>query len=135
MALPPFPFEDPCPSSWPPEAAGLLLEETRAAPNRVTELPLANFGKNPEQPQQGPILSATPQLDAGMSSLPPFTDKVDQLADSFKMGTEFDPPVPATNPVPTATAILVRLLTLQFWDTILQLIMNQPFSNQSFPLS
>ena len=40
-----------------------------------------------------------------MSSLPPFTDKVDQLADSFKMGTEFDPPVPATNPVPTATAI------------------------------
>ena len=101
----PFSFEDPSPSSWPPEAPGLLLEETRAVPNPMTELPLASFGKNPEQPQQGSILSATPQLYAGMSSLPPFTDKVDQLADSFKMGTEFDPPVPATNPVPTATAI------------------------------
>ena len=105
LLLPPFPFQDPCPSSWPPKAAGLLLEETRAAPNPLTELPLANFRKNLEQPQQGPIPSATPQLDAGMSSLPPFTDKVDQLADSFEMGTEFDPPVPATNPVPTATAI------------------------------
>ena len=105
LLLPPFPFQDPRPSSWPPKAAGLLLEETRAAPNPLTELPLANFGKNLEQPQQGPIPSATPQLDAGMSSLPPFTDKVDQLADSFEMGTEFDPPVPATNPVPTATAI------------------------------
>ena len=40
-----------------------------------------------------------------MGSLPPFTDKVNQLAASFKMGTEFDPPVPATNPVPTTTAI------------------------------
>ena len=105
LLLPPFPFEDPCPSSWPPEAAGLLLEETRAVPNPVTELPLANFGKNPEQPQQGPILSATPQLYAGMSGLPPFTDNLGQLADSFKMGTEYDPPVPATNLVPTATAI------------------------------
>ena len=105
LLLPPFPFQDPCPSSWTPEAAGLLLEGTRAVPNQMTELPLANFGKNPEQPQQGPILSATPQLGAGMSSLPPFTDKVDQLADSFKMETEFDPPIPATNPVPTTTAI------------------------------
>ena len=104
LLLPPFSFEEPCPSSWPPEAAGLLLEETRAVPNLVTELPLANFGKTPEQPQQGPMLGATPQLDAGMSGLPPFTDKVDQVADSFEMGTEFDPPVPATNPVPTATA-------------------------------
>ena len=105
LLLPPFSFEEPCPSSWPPEAAGLLLEETRAVPNLVTEFSLANFGKNPEQPQQGPMLGAIPQLDAGMSSLPPFTDKVDQLADSFEMGTEFDPPVPATNLVPTATAI------------------------------
>ena len=104
LLLPPFSFEEPCPSSWPPEAAGLLLEETRAVPNLVTEFSLANFGKNPEQPQQGPMLGAIPQLDAGMSSLPPFTDKVDQVADSFEMGTEFDPPVPATNPVPTATA-------------------------------
>ena len=40
-----------------------------------------------------------------MSSLPPFTDIVDQLADSRRMGTEFDPPVLATNPVPTVTAI------------------------------
>ena len=40
-----------------------------------------------------------------MSSLPPVTDKVDQVADSFEMGTEIDPPVPATNPVPTVTAI------------------------------
>ena len=105
LLLPPFPFQDPCPSSWPPEAAGLLLEGTRAVPNPMTELPLANFGKNPEQPQQGPILSATPQLGADMSSLPPFSDKVDQLADSFKIETEFDPPVLATNAVPTATAI------------------------------
>ena len=74
-------------------------------PNPISELPFANFGENPEQPQEGPILSATPELDAGMSSLPPFTDKLGQLADSFEMGTEFDPPVPATNPVPTATAI------------------------------
>ena len=105
LLLPPFSFEEPCSSSWPPEAAGLLLEETRAVPNPVTELSLANFGKNPEQPQQGPILGATPQLDEGMSSLPPVTDKVDQVADSFEMGTEIDPPVPATNPVPTVTAI------------------------------
>ena len=47
----------------------------------MAELPLANFGKNPEQPQQGPIPSATPQFDAGMSSLPPFTGKVDQVAE------------------------------------------------------
>ena len=47
----------------------------------MAELPLANFGKNPEQPQQGPILGATPQLDAGMSSLPQFTGKVDQVAE------------------------------------------------------
>ena len=40
-----------------------------------------------------------------MSTLPPFTDKVDQVVDSFEMRTEFDPLVPATNPVPTATAI------------------------------
>ena len=120
LLLPPFPFQDPCPSSWTPEAAGLLLEGTRAVPNPMTELPLANFGKNPEQPQQGPILSATPQLDAGMSSLPPFTDKVDQLADSLKMGTEFDPSVQATNPVPTATAIRSKTA-----DTTLQLIMSQ----------
>ena len=103
--MPPFPFQDPCPSSWPPKAAGLLLEGTRVVPNPISELPLANLGKNPEQPQQGPILSASPQFDAGMSSLPPFTDKLGQLADSFEMGTEFDPPFPATNPVPTTTAI------------------------------
>ena len=103
--MPPFPFQDPCPSSWPPEAAALLLEGTRAVPNPITELPFANFGENPERPQEGPILSATPELDAGMSSLPPFTDKLGQLVDSFEMGTEFDPPFPATNPVPTATAI------------------------------
>ena len=102
--LPPFSFEDPCPSSWPPEAAGRLLEETRTVPNPITEFPLANFGKNPEKPQQGPIPSTTPQLDAGTSTLPPFTDKVDQVADSFELGTEFDPPVPVTNLVPTATA-------------------------------
>ena len=81
LLLPPFSFEEPCPSSWPPKAAGLFLEETRAVPNPVAELPLANFGKNPEKPQQGPIPSATPQLDAGMSSLPPFTGKVDQIAE------------------------------------------------------
>ena len=40
-----------------------------------------------------------------MRNLLPFTDKVDQLADSFKMGTEFDLPVPATNALLTATAI------------------------------
>ena len=107
LLLPPFPLQDPC-SSWPPEAAGLLLEGTWAVPNPMTELPLANFEKNPEQPQQGPILSANPQLGAGMSSLPPFTDNVDQLADSCKMGTEFDQPVPAT-PVPTATAIRSKI--------------------------
>ena len=105
LLLSPFPFQDPCPSLWPPEAAGLLLDERRAVPNPMTELPLANFGKNPEQPQQGPIPSATLQFDAGMSSLLPFTDKVDQVADSFERRTEFDPPIPATNPVPTATAM------------------------------
>ena len=105
LVLPPFSFKDPCPSAWPPEAAGWLLEETRAVPKLLTELPLANIGKNPEQPQQGPIPHATPQLDGGMSTLPPFADKVDQVVDSFEMGTEFDPPVPATNPVLTATAI------------------------------
>ena len=40
-----------------------------------------------------------------MRTLLPFTDKVDQVADSCKMGSEFDLPVPATNPVLTATAI------------------------------
>ena len=83
----------------------MLLEETRAVPSAMTKLPSANFGKDPEQPQQGPIPSATPQLDEGMSSLPPFADKVDQLANRFEMGTQFDPPVLATDPVPTATAI------------------------------
>ena len=37
LLLPPFPFEDPCPSSRPPKAAGLLLEETPAVPNLIYE--------------------------------------------------------------------------------------------------
>ena len=119
LVLPPFPFEDPCPSSWPPEAAGLLLEETRAVPNPVTELPLANFGKNPEQPQQGPILSATPQLYAGMSSLPPFTDKVGQLAE-----LNFIHPSRPLIRCRLQQPYVVRLLTLEFLGTILQLIMS-----------
>ena len=37
LLLPPFPFEDPCPSSRPPKATGLLLEETPAVPNLIYE--------------------------------------------------------------------------------------------------
>ena len=54
LVLPPFSFEDPCPSTGPPKAAGwlhgLYTGCTRAVPKLLTELLLANFGKNPEQP-------------------------------------------------------------------------------------